>query len=178
MFTSRAEFRLLLRADNADARLTPLGRQWGLVDDARWNHHQHKAAALDALRQYLAAHSHAGRRLLDWARQPQVDADWILAQLNGDPLPPRARDRAVIDALLADLLYAGYLDRQQRDIDRLTQQEDRPLPPDCDYDRITGLRNEAKHVLSRFRPATFGQAARLAGITPADMMVLTVTLTR
>ena len=178
MFTSRAEFRLLLRSDNAGERLTPLGRDWGLVGDRRWSQYQHRQAALDALRQYAKTHDVDGQPMSKWLCDPQTTADMVEANLDGDPLPPMAHDRRVINHLLADAKYAGYIKRQQDEIDRMAQQERTTLPPNIDYQKVTGLRNEARHVLEQFRPTTVGQAARLAGVTPADIMLVSIALRR
>jgi tRNA uridine 5-carboxymethylaminomethyl modification enzyme len=176
MFTSRAEHRLLLRADNADERLTPLGHELGLVDDARWGVYQARSAARTALCEYLAAHHDSGQRLIDWARRPEIAPAEVIARLDGDPLPVLARDPRLVARVLADLRYAGYVDRQQRDIERLAGQELLRLPLDFDYAKLPGLRKEASLTLARFRPGTLGQAGRLAGVTPADVMVLAVAL--
>ena len=178
MFTSRAEHRLSLRGDNADLRLTPLGRRSGLVDDQRWRAFQNRQTAVEALRHYLERHRVDDMAMVDWVRRPQLSAADVVARLDGDPLPAAARDRRVVTRVMADARYAGYIARQQRDVARMVDQEQTPLPRRVDYDALTGLRNEARAVLARFRPATLGQAARLAGITPADVMVLNVALRR
>ncbi len=178
MFTSRAECRLLLRADNADQRLTPLGRSLGLVDDARWRAFQRRQAGQKALFDHLTGHKLDGQRLVDWLRRPQVNAHWVLERLNGAALPPLARQRRVVDSLLAQVKYAGYIQRQQRQIDKLAAQESAPIPASLDFGRVEGLRNEARHVLEKFRPQTMGQAGRLAGVNPADLMLISVALKR
>jgi len=176
MFTSRAEFRLLLRADNTDQRLTPLAREWGLIDDARWELFQTKRQAHVALHNYIANRSVEGQPMSRWVARQEVDADALLANLNGGPLPDMARDRRVLGAFLADLRYAGYIQRQQKQVDRLANQEASPLPSKLDYADLPGLRTEAALTLNKFRPATLGQAARLAGVNPADLMVVSVAM--
>ncbi len=176
MFTSRAEFRLLLRADNADQRLTPLARELGLIDDARWSRYLAKREAHTALNDYIARRSIDGQPMSRWVARQEVDADALLAQLNGDPLPSLARDRRLIRDFLADLRYTGYIQRQQKQVDQLASQEAAPLPTGLDYATLPGLRTEAVQTLNRFRPATLGQAARLAGVNPADLMVVSVAM--
>ncbi len=178
MFTSRAEFRLQLRADNSDERLTPLGRDWELVDDGQWRGFEQRQLARQTLRQYLATHRIAGERMIDWVRRPQTDTAAVLAALNGDPLPALARDGRIITSVLASLQYEPLLERQARDVGRLRAQEDVPLPASMDYEALPGLRREAVLTLAKFRPATLGQAARLAGVTPADVMVVSIALRR
>ncbi len=176
MFTSRAEHRLLLRADNAAERLTPAGRDWGLVDDERWAWFERRREARRALDDCFRRRKVDGKRMADWLRQPEVDADAVLDRLHGDPMPAQARDRRLITAMLSDVKYAGFIERHRRDHDRVAKMDHLPMPQRVDYTAITGLRNEARHTLEQFRPATFGQASRLAGITPADMTVLTLAL--
>ncbi len=176
MFTSRAEYRLMLRADNAGQRLTPMARELGLIDDARWDDYQAKRKAHAALTEYLAGRKVDGQPMTRWVARQEIGTDELLANLNGDPLPEIARDRRVLGAFLADLRYAGYIHRQQKQIDRLASQETTPLPPELDYTDLPGLRTEAAQTLNRFRPATLGQAARLAGVNPADLMVVSVAL--
>jgi tRNA uridine 5-carboxymethylaminomethyl modification enzyme len=194
MFTSRAEFRLCLRADNADERLTPLGRQWGLVDVARWSAYQSRSAAIEALRGAMRAGHVDGQRLIDWAKRPEVDSAALqsaianyksqISNLKSQtgpinptaPVPPP--DACLLDRLLAEIQYAGYIDRQDQEVARLAALEAVRLPAQLDYERVTGLRREARIVLGKFRPATLGQAGRLAGVTPADIMVISVALGR
>ena len=182
MFTSRAEHRLLLRADNTDERLTPLGREWGLVDDERWTAYQTRQAAYTALHEYLSMTKQDGLRLIDWIRRPGVDTACVLSRLGNDDaasiLPPLVHDQRLVARLVADVQYSGYVDRQRRDIERLHQQEQVPLPTGLDYERVNGLRREAALTLNHYRPSTVGQASRLAGVTPADLMVVTVAMKR
>jgi tRNA uridine 5-carboxymethylaminomethyl modification enzyme len=178
MFTSRAEFRLLLRSDNADQRLTPLGREFGLVDDERWAHYQSQERARATLRDYLSTHQVDGERFTQWIRKPDVDATQVLAALNGDSLPAAARGPAVLAAVLADFQYEGYITRQRKEADRLASQEHAEIPGNFDFSAVLGLRREASITLDHFRPATLGQAGRLAGVTPADLMLVSVALQR
>jgi tRNA uridine 5-carboxymethylaminomethyl modification enzyme len=192
MFTSRAEHRLLLRSDNADLRLTPLAGELGLAEPARIAAVESKRAQtadlLDRLRGRRVFPSAAtNERLIasgiapmsdemtaeELLRRPEVRYSQIRAALELPDVPGEVAEQAEIEAR-----YGGYLVKQQREVDRLRRMESRRLPNDIDYQAIRGLRNEARQVLMRFRPATLGQAARLAGINPADVAVLLVALER
>ncbi len=192
MFTSRAEHRLLLRSDNADLRLTPLAGELGLIDHARmaaveWKRDQSEAL-LNTLRGrtiYPTAATNA--RLAEVGVGPlsdKVTAEEILRRPNASYANiqavldlPDAPDY-VVEQVEVTAKYGGYLAKQQREVEKLQRMESRRLPANFDYDAVTGLRNEARQVLGRFRPATLGQAARLAGINPADVAVLLVALER
>ncbi len=176
MFTSRSEHRLILRADNAHERLTESARRWGLIDDHRWAVYQKRRDTLEKLATYLGNNTHGNTRMLDWIKQPQVDARQIIECLDGELALRTAHDGRIIAAMLSDVRYAGFIDRHLRQYQRLAKLEGRTMPMDYDFSAITGLRNEAGQTLNRFRPATFGQASRLAGITPADLTVLALAI--
>jgi tRNA uridine 5-carboxymethylaminomethyl modification enzyme len=185
MFTSRAEHRLLLRSDNAATRLTAMGRELGLVDDARWAVHEAKAAARVEVEATLRQVKHEGERLIDSARRSEVGVDDLVDLLKRDGRAIDGFDRlstlqqrSLLTELLADLQYAGYIERQRREVDRLAGQEAQPLPADFDYAKVQGLRREAQLVLDKFKPATLGQAGRLEGVNPADLMVVSVYLNK
>ena len=190
MFTSRAEYRLLLREDNADLRLTPAGRELGIVDDARWRVFSAKreaiereTARLDGLLLPAGEPLGGGRSALELLRRPDVDYETVTALA---AVGPRRRDGALapeverqIDRQVAiGARYAGYLERQRAEIARLRRHEQTLLPADLDYARVRGLSNEARQKLARQRPATVGQAARIPGLTPAAVSLLLVHLKR
>ncbi len=203
MFTSRAEHRLLLREDNADERLTPKGRELGLIDEERWRLFEHKRRAIDAELDRLG-----GARL----RPADIAPEWAARVLGG---PPPARELAALELLrrpevgyeaVAELVgaapgsadagaderltsqvrrsievrarYAGYIERAQSEIERTRAHEAARLPADLDYGSLAGLSNEVRQALGQVRPETLGQAARVPGVTPAAVSILLVHLRR
>ena len=190
MFTSRAEYRLILREDNADLRLTEKGRELGLVSDIRWAAFCEKREAIEREEQRLRA---------TWVRPatPQGDA---IAERFGTPLAheynlhnllarPEIEYNALMDVCgnavenpqVAEqveirIKYAGYIARQQDEIERLRASENTPLPDDLDYSQIGGLSREIQIKLSAARPQTLGQASRIPGVTPAAVSLLLVYL--
>ena len=194
MFTSRAEYRLQLREDNADLRLTEHGRRLGLVDDARWEAYARKrdAIAREAERlkstqvnpnlidrreieRVLGAPLEQACTLADLLRRPGVGYA-ALATLPG--AGPAVDDPAVAEQVEVSIKYAGYIARQKDEIARALAQEETPLPPDLDYRTVRGLSIEVQQRLNQQRPDTIGQAARMQGITPAAISLLLVHLKR
>jgi len=194
MFTSRAEYRLQLREDNADLRLTPIGRELGLVDDARWGAFARKrdAVAAETLRLrglWVAPNNPLGRALadvtgvavtrentvLDLLRRPEFD----YARLAAVPgIGQGVSDAKVAEQIEIEAKYAGYLDRQREDIARQQRNEAMAIPKDCDYAAISGLSAEVRQKLALVRPETVGQAGRISGVTPAAISLLLVHLAR
>ncbi|MBM4083413.1 MAG: tRNA uridine-5-carboxymethylaminomethyl(34) synthesis enzyme MnmG, partial [Planctomycetes bacterium] len=172
MFTSRAEYRLLLRHDNADRRLMKYGREFGLISDAQWQRLQNKERAIAALRAYLEQKPHGRDTLAKLLRRPNVTfADLVK---DDSHLAALGRDRLAVEQVEIEVKYEGYIARQQTDIQRFKKMEEVRIPPDVDYAKITGLRNEAKNKLSALRPMSLGQASRIPGLTPADVSILSV----
>ena len=174
MFTSRAEHRLHLRADNADERLTPIGREIGLVDDERWEQFRAVTAAAEAADAGLARIRVGDVSARDVLRRPETNWDNLAAQC--DAL--RAVRRDVARRVEVRVKYSGYIARQDRHIERSAQLENKLIPHWVDYTAVAGLRNEAKQKLTKFTPRSLGQALRISGITPADVTVLAVHLER
>jgi tRNA uridine 5-carboxymethylaminomethyl modification enzyme len=174
MFTSRAEYRLSLRADNADRRLTPIGKSVGLVDEQRWARLQRKLQGIDKLKSYLQNMRTGGLSLWERLRRPQSNAAETLAE-NPDVQNMRLSSQ-VLQAVAIDAKYEGYLAKQERLAASFRTLENKKIPANLGYDRIVHLRAEAKEKLSAFRPATLGQASRIGGITPADITVIQVHL--
>ncbi|MBL9116807.1 MAG: tRNA uridine-5-carboxymethylaminomethyl(34) synthesis enzyme MnmG [Verrucomicrobiaceae bacterium] len=170
LFTSRAEHRLLLRQDNCDLRLTPLAQRVGLVDEARACLLKDKQDRLGEALDFANSTVCEGIRLEKWLRRPENEPCNL-------PQEIKTKFSSEIWSLLAtDLKYAGYISRQETLVARTAKMENRMLPPDLDYSSIRGLKKEAQLRLSTARPATLGQAARLQGVTPADIALLTILL--
>jgi tRNA uridine 5-carboxymethylaminomethyl modification enzyme len=174
MFTSRAEFRLLLRHDNADRRLTPLGRSAGLVDDARWKRLQSKQAEMTRAYELLRGTRVDGVTLDQLLRRPEVE--WAEVSTRRPELAAISREAAV--QVACDLKYQGYVLRQEVHVARQKRLADKRIPEQFDYAAIRHLRTEAREKLTRVRPVTFAQASRISGITPADMALVMAYLER
>ena len=177
MFTSRAEYRLLLRSDNADLRLTELGRAIGLVDDARWTRFTARRDRIDTLGSLLkTTRAPGGDTLEQVLRRPPTTWDDLIAL--APALVDHADDPSVVEQVTIAAKYGGYIDRQAAQVDRFRRLEDKALPGDFDYATIAQLRVEAREKFNRVRPRSVGQAGRISGINPADIATLLVHLKR
>ena len=179
MFSSRAEYRLLLRQDDADRRLTRLAAQLGLADRAALERLEARLRAIEALRnalETLRAADEPGKNLAERLRRPEVR----LAELVRTTAELRALASSpdVVTTVEADVKYAGYVQRQKDDVERLRREETTPIPPDLDLGALSGLRREAREKLVALRPATLGAASRISGINPPDVALLAVHVER
>ena len=165
MFTSRAEYRLLLRIDNADARLTPVGRRAGLVGEERWQIFSRKQAQVERLRHALETHRHG-----QWLKRPEASIreiePWVRETLGEEV------ERGVLTTVETETKYSGYIGQQERQISRLKTSGGRAIPAEFEFVGIPGLSREVRDKLERVRPATLGQAARIPGVTPAAVAIL------
>ena len=192
MFTSRAEHRLLLREDNADLRLTEIGHQLGLVDESRWRLFSEKQnkieLELQRMRDTVLHPSQLSQTEIDEVfdgslsreyhldeliRRPNVTYDKLMTI---DAAGPKADEPAIAEQVEVQIKYAGYIERQQQEVDRQIRQESTSLPDELDYNNVSGLSNEVRQKFIEQRPATVGQASRIPGITPAAISILLVHL--
>jgi tRNA uridine 5-carboxymethylaminomethyl modification enzyme len=184
MFTSRAEFRLNLRIDNADKRLTPVGRRVGLVSDEHWNQHLERQARIARVRDLLAetrvdtSHSFFVSRglefrsrpsLVELIRRPEIHIADLIREEVIQPEPLRRED---VVSLETGIKYEGYLKQQEREVEKLRKAESKRLPPEMDYAGMAGLSREIVEKLTRIRPQSIAQASRIPGITPAAISIL------
>ena len=174
MFTSRAEFRLLLRQDNADRRMTPIGQRIGSVSQERWDQYQAYEAEISQIMEFIRGNRYQGQTLEEWLRRQDTGWEEICGfapELKAFPLSERA-----IEQTLIEVQYAGYIKRQTAEIEKQKNVETLHIPDHIDYQLVPNLRNEAKEKLSRVKPRNIGQAGRISGVTPADLTVLVLYL--
>src|SRR5258706_7141261 len=169
MFTSRAEFRLHLRIDNADERLTPLGRRVGLVGDARWELFTAKERQKSRLTEALSKSKHG-----QWLKRTEARIEeirpWVVEILGAEPV------QGLLTTVETEIKYSGYISQQERQIERLKNSDRRQIPGDFGFRTIPGISREVGEKLERVRPVTLGQAARIPGVTPAAVGILDVYL--
>lgn len=170
MFTSRAEHRLLLRHDTADIRLTPIANRLGLVDSDRWEKTEVKLEALAEIRRLAETRAFEGAKVAQWLKRPENTHDRLPAEIRG------VYRSELWEAVEIDLKYAGYIARQETAVSKLRADEQRTIPATLSYEKIPGLRNEARQKLASVRPATLSQAARIPGVTQADLALLSVAI--
>lgn len=199
MFTSRAEYRLSLREDNADARLTEAGRELGLIDDTRWDAFNRKRDAVaaeverlkstwvnprsfpaDAALPLLGKAIEREYSLFDFLKRPDVSYEALMSARNGETLlaGPGVQDPVVADQVEVQVKYAGYISRQQQDVQKQAGHENQRIPADIDYDSVTSLSFEVRQKFKTHKPETVGQAARISGVTPAAISLLLIHLKR
>lgn len=190
MMTSRAEFRLVLRQDNADQRLTPIGREIGLVSDERWRKYQEKQEKLQKMREKLNKLIKIDEKLNNFLKNNNesisvnsLKAVEILKRNNIDIYKLNNEfnlfdesESALLETLNVEVKYEGYIKQQNDEIEKLKQQEKTALPENFDYSAIKGLRIEAVQKLNKIQPQTLGQASRISGVSPADITVLSIYL--
>jgi tRNA uridine 5-carboxymethylaminomethyl modification enzyme len=171
MFTSRAEYRLLLRQDNADLRLTPLGRRVGLVSDEHWALFEQKRIRIEREIDRLRKSRDGAFTYAEILRRPEIT-------YNSLPIADTTLPADVTQEVEIHLKYEGYIARDLEQIERFRKLEDKSLPSWLDYEKIAALRFESRQKLTRFRPDSIGQASRIPGVTPADIAILLVWIKR
>lgn len=192
VFTSRAEYRLLLREDNADIRLTPIAHELGLIDEKRWARFNRKMENIERERQRLreiwlhprSEHLQEANQVLssplvreasgeDLLRRPEINY-WILTALT--PFQPPMEDKEAVEQVEIAIKYQGYIEHQQEEIERQKRHENTAIPDRFDYSLVSGLSNEVRAKLEQHRPVSIGQAGRISGVTPAAISILLVNL--